>query len=273
MARVSYTLLPSALGKPISPLGLVHGEPLGTDGLDNVVAAAVGQLAHALHQLHGPRLLLPHRHQVRRAQLVAQQVGLDLSTRGRVRKLEQASWTSSNKDSREIPSSEACCTRQQQHVTKHSMARSRSQWKRWANRCILLSLCLLDTPLLYDHEIPRNAILCINYSILMCINYSKESESVISSTAGSRTTPIFQWQILQKSRIKSLFFNLPTTVSLSFRADRGLPKIFRFYSQLCHSVSTTIPKCWVTATSMNRHLQFSSGLAGWYESQQRNKLV
>ncbi|KAI1237822.1 hypothetical protein IHE44_0013909 [Lamprotornis superbus] len=78
MARVSPTLLPGALGKPISHLGLVHCEPLGTDGPHDVVAAALGQLAHALDQLHGARLLLPHRHQVGRAQLVAHHVRLDL---------------------------------------------------------------------------------------------------------------------------------------------------------------------------------------------------
>ncbi|KAL2303654.1 hypothetical protein Nmel_008931, partial [Mimus melanotis] len=63
MACVSHALLPSALGKPVPHLGLVHCEPLGTDGRDDVVAAALGQLAHVLDQLHGARLLLPHRHQ------------------------------------------------------------------------------------------------------------------------------------------------------------------------------------------------------------------
>lgn len=89
MVSVSDASLPRALGKPISHLGLVHGEPLGTDGLDDVVAAALGQLPHVLHELHGPALLLPHRHQVRRAQLVAQHVGLDLKhdRQGSVRKL------------------------------------------------------------------------------------------------------------------------------------------------------------------------------------------
>lgn len=54
---------------------------------------------------------------------------------------------------------------------------------------ILLSLCLVETPLLYDHEISnRSPILCINYHILI----EKSLNLSFSSTAGSRTIPIFQ---------------------------------------------------------------------------------
>lgn len=113
MASVSHTLLSSALGKPISRLGLVHCEPLGTDGLDDVVATALGQLPHVLDQLHGACLLLPHRHQVRRAQLVAHHVRLDLKhhRQSELGQKDAANWTSLSKDSQEIPRSEAWCKR------------------------------------------------------------------------------------------------------------------------------------------------------------------
>lgn len=71
-------LLPTALGKAISHFGLVHGKPLGTDSLHNIFSTVLSQLAHVLDKLHCSGLLLSHRDQIGRTQLVAHQVRLDL---------------------------------------------------------------------------------------------------------------------------------------------------------------------------------------------------
>lgn len=75
-------LFPAALAKPISHFGLVHCEPLGTDGVHNIFSTTLGQLAHMLDKLHCSALLLSHRDQIRRTQLVAHQVGLNLEGKG-----------------------------------------------------------------------------------------------------------------------------------------------------------------------------------------------